>query len=295
MKSIKKLLFIYLPIFVVAFALLTAFVLQQMGLLNKKGFNEALDFVSTHSISETYKMVMNDVGGGPPPVFILYVKDDVRMQRGFFDYKEDSKQRLPHSVAVGDPAGINYVYDLKSGNLVSFWHGGYIDATPMWRGRGDGTYTQLGEAMYLSNSQSLAFFDNAQGVFPKTGEKSSYRGKGYRINEQTGHPVFSYQYQGITVSDAIMPLKGGTGLSHQVTLSDHKSPTQSLSQSLYYKLAEGSQIEATADGSYVVDDQQYQIKVYSADKPIIRELNGQKQLVILLKSDTINYSLSMKV
>ncbi len=44
--------------------------------------------------------------------------------------KRDHSKRLTHTIGVGDPAGIHYVYDLESGNIACVWRGDFVDATP---------------------------------------------------------------------------------------------------------------------------------------------------------------------
>ena len=67
-----------------------------------------------------------------PPV-IVELKDAPEMVRGFVNYGDEKRT---HTIAVGDPAGIHYTYDLDEGTPLTFWHGGFADVTEMWQGRG---------------------------------------------------------------------------------------------------------------------------------------------------------------
>jgi hypothetical protein len=51
------------------------------------------------------------------------------------------------------------------------------------------------------------------------------------------------------------------------------------SQNVFFRLAEGKNIEQLADGSYLVDGRFY-LTVLSETKPFIRDANGQKELVV---------------
>ena len=42
---------------------------------------------------------------------------------------------------VGSNKGLHYTYDMDHGNMVQLWRGEFLDATPMWHDRGDGSWT----------------------------------------------------------------------------------------------------------------------------------------------------------
>ena len=100
-----------------------------------------------------------------PPIFIK-VGSEPKLLRAFLDFKGQRKDRLTHIIGVGDPSGTHYVYDLNAANLVCVWHGDFVDATPMWHDRGDGSFRPRGAVQYLFNSQPLAFLANASEAFP---------------------------------------------------------------------------------------------------------------------------------
>ena len=127
MKTIKKILIIYLPTFVVGFTILTVFVLQQMNMLNKKGINEALDFVTSHSIAETYSIVMGEVAGYDE--FITdpsYDRQQVT-QRGHAPWvmrsNLDEKTRML-SFALADNKWVSY--NTEQGTLYKMWQGDIV-------------------------------------------------------------------------------------------------------------------------------------------------------------------------
>ena len=222
------------------------------------------------------------------PIF-LDPGSEPKLLRAFVDFNGDRKQRLTHTIGVGDPVGTHYIYDLKSGNLVCVWHGSFADATPMWHDRGDGSFRPRGAAQYLFNNQPLAFLASQQDPFPVLATEAlvkddEHRGKGYTIEEGTGRPIFKYTYQGMEVEDKIYPDDNDRTITHEVIIKNRGSKP-----GLYYKLGEGSTIVPMADGLYSLDDKKYYIKITGAT-PIVREVNGKKELIVAVDS-TIKYSL----
>jgi hypothetical protein len=57
--------------------------------------------------------------------------------------------RVTHGVNVGSPEQVHYTYDLDKGMIVQIWRGGFLDATPMWHDRGDGSSRPAGSVQYL--------------------------------------------------------------------------------------------------------------------------------------------------
>lgn len=210
-----------------------------------------------------------------------------RMLRAFLDFKGDYKQRLTHTIGVGDPSGINYVYDLKAGNLVCVWRGDFVDATPMWHDRGDGSFKPMGAIQYLFNNQPLAFLPASTSTFPVITrdadvKASEYRGKGYEIEEATNRPIFKYEYQGIDVEDKIYPDQ--SSLTHEVNIK-----SRGTKQGLYYKLAEGKTIQQMPNGMYAVDDKSYYIRVKGVT-PQVRGNAGNQELVVPVEG-SFSYSI----
>ena len=94
--------------------------------------------------------------------------------------------------------------------------------------------------------------------FRLAGQDGDVRGHGYKIDEATSRPVFNFTYQGLQVEDKVYPDDKNRMITHEVVIKDRGSKP-----GLYYKLAEGSAIQALEGDLYVVDDKQYYIKVNS--------------------------------
>jgi hypothetical protein len=222
------------------------------------------------------------------PIF-LNPGNEPRLLRAFLDFKGDNKQRLTHTIGVGDPSGTHYIYDLRSGNLVCLWHGDFVDATPMWHDRGDGSFGPRGAVQYLFNNQPLAFLKSQDEPFPVIPKEAvtnmnDYRGKGYEIEQGTGRPIFKYTYQGLNVEDKLYPDDNNKMITHEVIIQNRGTKA-----GLYYKLGEGKSIIKISDGLYALDDKQYYISMTGVT-PIVREVNGIMELIVAV-DNTFKYSL----
>jgi len=180
--------------------------------------------------ASSYKQTLNAFNSFPPddeptsPILIT-PGSEPRLLRAFLDFKNDYRQRLTHTIGVGDPSGTHYVYDMKSGNLVCVWHGKFVDATPMWHERGDGSFKPLGAVQYLFNNEPLAYLSSATEEFPVMVQETQlsntlYKGKGYQIGEATSRPDFLYTYDGIEVTDKIYPDDHDRMITHEVIIKN---------------------------------------------------------------------------
>jgi hypothetical protein len=219
----------------------------------------------------------------PTSSILVNPGNSTRLLRAFVDFKGDRGRRLTHVIGVGDPNGIHYVYDMKSANLVCVWRGNFVDATPMWHDRGDGSFVPNGAPQFLFTNQPLAFLTDANEAFPSRGYEAAALGKGYDIEENTGRPVFKYQYEGLEVQDKVYPEDSSRSITHEVILKDRGSK-----KGLYYKVAEGSSVMMVKKDLYVID-QEFYIK---GDLPFtIRNINGKQELVASFDQNAIKYTI----
>jgi len=235
----------------------------------------------------TYDQSLHAFNSYPPddnptsPIFVE-VGNEPRLLRSFVDFNGDRSKRLTHTISVGDPTGVNYVYDNKNGNIICAWHGPFVDATRMWHDRGDGSSVPRGAVQYFFINQPLAYLATDKDAFPvitndALTDQTNHAGKGYAIGED-GRPVFKYTYQGLDVEDKIYPDAEGKALTHEVNIKN-----RGTKPGLYYKLGEGNEITLIKDGLYAIDDKQYFIRIDSA-KPVIREVNGRKELFVPIEA-----------
>ena len=197
--------------------------------------------------------------------------------RSFVDLP--SGARVTHAVNVGSPEKIHYTYDMDHGMIVQAWRGEFLDATPMWHERGDGSsraagaVLNLGRMEYMMNKMS-----SANASWSKDTAGAGFRPKGYTLDEKF-RPVFTYHIYGAIVKDAIRVTENNQGLQREITISGS-------TDKLYVRIAEGKTIEEKPDGFYLVNDKSYYLFLddTSGEKPIIRDQQGNKELIVPAKS-----------
>ncbi|WP_439697175.1 family 16 glycoside hydrolase [Mucilaginibacter sp. AW1-7] len=193
--------------------------------------------------------------------------------------------RVTHGVNVGSAEQVHYTYDLDKGMIVQIWRGGFLDATPMWHDRGDGSSRVAGSVQYLGKPvPGIEKLANAQVAWAADTTGTGYRPKGYVLNADD-RPTFRYIIYGSTVNDASTVIEGGHGIHREITL-------QNPADGLFAHLATGSNIEDLGNGTYIIDDKSYYIKIEDAAgaKPILRDAGGKQELIIPIKGK-LTYSI----
>jgi hypothetical protein len=218
---------------------------------------------------------------GKPADPILVHADKPIALRSFMDFKkspEDKNHRVVHAISVGHPSGLHYTYDMDNASLVQAWRGDFLDATPMWENRGDGSSRPMGKALPLS-VDFLVNKSSADGAWKADTTGSDYKPLGYKMME-SGIPTFMFNAYGASATDAIR-VKDGKILER--TLIFEKAPN-----GLMAKIADGMKIEKVSDDLYAIDDKSYFVKAANAK---IRNVNGKQQLVLPISNGAITYEL----
>lgn len=192
--------------------------------------------------------------------------------------------RVTHAISVGSPEQVHYTYDLDKGALVQVWRGGFLDATPMWHDRGDGSSRPMGMVQRLGAPVLfLSQLASPQANWTTDTTGSGFRPKGYVLDE-SDRPTFRYQSYGATVEDKIRVLSDGHGVQREVSVTNPASD-------LYARIISGASISALENGLYLVDDQAYvRIDNATGAKPTIRESNGRQELIVPVKGK-VTYSI----
>ncbi len=189
--------------------------------------------------------------------------------------------RVTHAISVGSPEQIHYTYDLDKGAIVQVWRGQFLDTTPMWHERGDGSSRPMGMVQRLGAPMlflSKLASPQTNWIADTTG--SGYRPKGYVLDD-SDRPTFRYQSYGASVEDKIRVLPEGKGVQREVTITNPASD-------LYARLISGASISALENGMYLVDGQEYvKIDDVSGAKPTIRDSNGRQELIVPVKGKVI--------
>jgi hypothetical protein len=187
--------------------------------------------------------------------------------------------RVVHAVSVGSPEGVHYTYDMDNAMVVQTWRGGFLDATPMWHERGDGSSRPTGSIILFGKpTLNIARLSNPNDAWIKDTAGTSYRPKGYSLDQQD-RPVFNYLIYGSMVNDAIHVLENRGGLTREISI-------QNTPADLYLRLAEANTIEDHGNGLYLLNDKSYYLRIDDAGgaKPFIRDANNKKELMVPLKT-----------
>ncbi len=187
--------------------------------------------------------------------------------------------RVTHAVNVGSDRQVHYTYDLDNGMIVQVWRGGFLDATPMWHSRGDGSSRALGSVIQFGHPEpaiKMLSSENEAWTADTTG--LGYRPKGYVLDDSS-RPTFRYLLHDNMITDAIRVLPGNHGLHREITM-------QSPSNGMYMLLAKGATIENPEQGLFLVNDKTYYIQLddAGASKPVIRNINGVKELIVPIQN-----------
>lgn len=220
-------------------------------------------------------------GSGADPIYIDAPANT--MIRSFVDVVRGV--RSVHAISVGGPEKLAFSYDLDNGTLLHGWHGGFIDATPMWDGRGNGTSRPLGSVTRFTQKPVLAIskLTDNQGTWIADTAGTGFKPKGYVMDSQE-RPEFKYEIYGNKVTDAVKIMENGKGLTRDIILEKGTSD-------LYFLLAQAENIEDLGKGMYLIGDKSYYIQLADGvAKPVIRSVDGQKQLVAPI-GNKLSYSL----
>lgn len=214
---------------------------------------------------------------------ILIDANEQTILRSFMDLP--GSPRVVHAVSVGSPEKVHYTYDMDNAMLIQVWRGDFLNATPMWHNRGDGSSRPLGMVQRFGKpSQALSRLASLKSAWESDTTDTGYRPKGYVIDEG-GRPTFRYLKYGSSISDKIRVLDKGQGISRTISLD--KSV-----KGLYFRLALAETIEERPDGIYLLDNQTYYLKLddTGGSKAIIRDQGGRKELIIPIDK-SLSYSI----
>ena len=226
-------------------------------LSSSNGHEKALHAMSSHPVNVS----------SVAPIFIKPQGNQPRLLRAFLDFEGDRSRRITHSIGVGIPSGINYVYDLASGNLACVWKGDFVNATPMWHDRGDGSFRPLGMIQYLYEGSSVT---------------GSVKSKGYTLDTKTGLPTFIYEVDGKEVQDKVYPDADDTKVIREVSLGEVTGS---------FEVAEAASIYQMDNGMYVIGDKDYYIEILSGQTPQIVKDGSKSKLMLPIDANPVKYSI----
>lgn len=200
-----------------------------------------------------------------------------RVFRSFMDVMKNGKRikRVVHAVNVGSPDKLHYTFDLDNANIVQIWKGNFLNTTPMWDDRGDGSSRPLGPVLTLSPN---AFFTSKSTIFSQDNLGDNLLIKGYELDNED-IPTFNYILAGADILDKTV-MVGKKHFQRTLTIKN-ANPNEVC------RLAVGSDIIKTGENRYLIDGKAYYIEVLGAT---IETGDNQKALVIP-SSDKVQYSI----
>ncbi|HRD06434.1 MAG: family 16 glycoside hydrolase [Saprospiraceae bacterium] len=204
-----------------------------------------------------------------------------KVLRAFLDFNGQRSQRLTHTVGVGDPSGIHYVYNNSNGSLACVWRGEFVDATPMWHDRGDGSFKPLGDVVFLTNEPQLDVVTDPSSPHPKTYEEGRFRSRGYTIDKSSGAPVFHYELDGMKVQDMCFPDAMENTLIREIKIENTVPGTRC-------RIAYGNEIQKLESGRYLINGR-YMIELADPSGATLRKSEGFAELFINAGSLPIRY------
>lgn len=214
---------------------------------------------------------------------ILVDPRDKPLLRSFMD--SPNHPRVTHAVSVGSGKKVHYTYDMDHGHLFQVWRGDFLDATPMWHNRGDGSSRPVGSIIHLGQPLiSLAPLASGEVNWKSDTTETSYRARGYRINEEN-ELTFLYEAYGAAVEDDIRVLENGHGIKRTIHIQDGE-------EGLHFLLAQGDAIQEMGEGMYLIGDKTYYLELGedTASRSFIRTVAGKQELVVPAL-ESISYSL----
>ena len=197
------------------------------------------------------------------------------LQRGFMMHRDIIN---PYTASVGLPGGNNYAYDMKNYNLLTAWHGRFIDVSNMWRERGEKQMEiPLGAKLEFQDKPLIAKLPDAQAPWPDSVQSPEgvFSSRGYQLNE-SGLPAYFYKLNDNSIEDLISSTKSNDGLARELKIKS-ANPEQT-----YILIAEGKIIEKLPDNGYAIDDKNYFIENLETGKvtATIRKDRDLQQLIL---------------
>lgn len=229
------------------------------------------------------------------PVSPIYVDAEAspRILRSFMDYEdEEGARRIPHAISVGNQSGLHFTYDPDRAAMVQGWKGDFLDATPMWQDRGDGSSRPRGAVESMGGTAGMAVAAESETAWPDEIPASlGYHFMGYTTEaDNDGNPVFHYQLGESMVTDEWKASETASGLERHFAIEGNVPDGTQL------RIASGTAIVKTASpkGSTMYEiDQRYYASIPSGVKTKVIERGGLQYLVIDLSSQNspLTYSL----
>lgn len=213
--------------------------------------------------------------------------------RSFMDYSDrEGMRRIPHAISVGNQSGLHFTYDPDRAAMVQGWKGEFLDATPMWQDRGDGSSRPRGAVEVLGGNAGMAPSAEDQAAWPDEIPASlGYHFLGYTTTvDNHANPVFHYQLGDAVVADEWKASDATAGWERHVAIQG------TVADGTLLRIASGDAIVKTSSpkGTTMYEiDQRYYASIPSGVKTKVIERGGIQYLVVDLseQSPSLTYNL----
>ena len=195
-------------------------------------------------------------------------------------------------IGVGYPGGINLAFDAAQMRLASLWSGGFIEASPLWRGQGSGQARLLGkDVVNFPPGPAFAILatpDTAWPALDATPRKSPFTFQGYTLDAQQ-RPTLRYAVDGFAVQDFFIERRDPTGkLYLERTLKFPAAPPAGL----HFRVATENLIEPRGSNEFAIG-KTLLIRLPAA--PLLRDADGAQELLLpVLGNLRLEYHLTTK-
>jgi hypothetical protein len=222
------------------------------------------------------------MGGTPHDPILMEAKENT-VFRSFMNIPQGNKtKRIVHGVHVGSPEQLHYTFDMDKAALVQIWKGKFLNTSPMWDDRGDGSSQPMGAKLVLGNSASVVTEGSKTNLLDTVLPDAKYRVLGYNVDE-AGLPTFRYQIYGAEITDESRNTEGGKYLTRTIANTNGAA-------NLSVRLAISKDIIDLGNGTFILDKKGYYVKVLNGAKATIEKVGDTSILVTPLK-DKVQYSI----
>jgi hypothetical protein len=222
------------------------------------------------------------MGGTPHDPILMEAKENT-VFRSFMNIPQGNKtKRIVHGVHVGSPEQLHYTFDMDKAALVQIWKGKFLNTSPMWDDRGDGSSQPLGAKLVLGNSSGVVTEGSKMSLIDTVYPDAKYRVLGYNVDD-AGLPTFRYQIYGAEITDESRNTEGGKYLTRTIA-NTNGAPNLSV------RLAISKDIVDLGNGTFIVDKKGYYVKVLNGANATIEKVGDMSILVTPLK-EKVQYSI----
>ena len=210
-----------------------------------------------------------------PALITVKTEKEPEIIRSFMIHKN---KKLTHVISVGDPAQVNYSYNLLQGALLQVWKTDFLNVMNMWYERGEPqTAIPMGSPIVLAGNCPI--YDKANAIDSISG----YQYKGYTLTQRR-LPIFSYAYKEMFIKDMISPFEQGRGFNRTISVTGKGIEDEVI------RIVQAKTIVPVGKGLYAIDNQSYYIQVSPALLPKIETYNNQ-QVLLIPASNEITYQI----